>query len=138
MPLLVLSTALLVLYFCLKFWPITVIRPNVQPYKVVTEKVRVGSNFIYTVDACKFTDSPATVSRVFVDGIRYPSVTSTNNVKKGCNKTNVSIQVPNYVEPGIYHLELNVVYKINALRNDTYKFSTEGFEVIPEEGVMEK
>lgn len=123
-------TALLLMsWILIQLWPITVITPLTQPYKVITKKVKVGEQLIYVVDACKNINASSVVSRAFVDGIRYPAITTINNVPTGCQKTNVSILVPNFVAPGVYHLELNVQYKINAFRVDTYQFNTENFEV---------
>lgn len=124
------TAVLLITSLLIKVWPVTVTRPNVQPYKVLTPKVRVGDQLVYVVDSCKYLKVTGIVSRSFVDGVRYPSITSSGIVKPGCSKTKVAIQVPNYVVPGIYHVDLSVQYQINPFRTDTYNFYTENFEVI--------
>lgn len=125
-----LTGIILIGWILIQFWPVTAIVPNTQPYKILTKKVKVGGQLVYVVDACKKIKASSVVSRAFVDGIRYPAITSFNNVPVGCTKTKVSILVPNFITPGVYHLELNVQYKINNLRVDTYQFTTEEFEVV--------
>lgn len=129
---LLLTATILFAWIFIQYWPITVIVPNTQPYKVLTKKVKVGEQLIYLVDACKKIAVPSVVSRSFVDGVTYPSITSINNVSVGCGRTKVSILVPNFIVPGVYHVVLNIQYKINPLRTDTYHFKTETFEVLPE------
>lgn len=120
----------LISFLAIEYWPITIIRANQQPYKVLTKKVKIGSQLVYVVDACKYVKATAAVSRAYVDGLRYPSIESLDNIVVGCKKTNVSVLIPNYIVPGTYHLELNVRYRINALRTDSYQFLTEDFEVV--------
>lgn len=127
---LILSGVAIFTLFYILFWPVQVIKPNTIPYKVLTPIVKVGGDLVYQVDACKFIDSKATVYRSFVDGQRYPALISFNNIRKGCGITNVKIPVPNFVIPGKYHLELDIEYRINALKSVTYHFRTEEFYII--------
>lgn len=116
--------------FAILFFPINVLTTNRQPYKVLTPKIKVGGVLIYQVDACKHLAVPSTVTRTFTDGVSYPAIIGSNNIKIGCSKTNIAVHVPSYIPIGQYHLELDVVYKINALRDVEYNFETESFNVI--------
>jgi hypothetical protein len=124
------AAVLIIAWVLIQLWPVTVLKPNTQPYKILTPKVKVGDQVIYLVDVCKYKNVQGTIERTFVDDVRYPSITSIGNIKPGCTKTKVSVQVPNFVVPGIYHLELNASYKINPFRTDFYQLSTETFEVL--------
>lgn len=127
---LVFTSGLLFAVTGLLYWPVEIIRSNVKEYKVLTPVVTVGGNLIYQIDSCKLMDVQGTVYRSFVDDVRYPTISSTGIVRPGCRKTNVEITVPNFVEPGKYHLELDVVYQVNFLRTQTYHFRTQDFKVI--------
>jgi|ERR1700719_4961032 len=124
----ILSIALLFLLF----GPITVVTPNVQPYKVFTPIVKRGGDLLYQVDACKYVSVESQVYRQFVQipsKIEYPGTQEPNNIATGCRKTNVTIQVPMYIPKGIYYLNLSVFYQVNPLRQVDYNFVTEKFQV---------
>lgn len=134
-------TCLFIMWFAyLYFVPIRVITPNTQPYSVITKKVQIGDQLTYVVDACKFKDAPAVVSRSFVEAGKktiYPAISEVNRLKIGCNKSNVSITVPPILLPGRYYLQLDVTYRVNFLREENYHFETEEFEILPMEGGAE-
>jgi hypothetical protein len=125
-----LAIALLMYFYYLMFWPVTVIKANVQPYKVITPIIKVGGNLTYQVDACKSTPLMASVIRTFEDDIAYPSITSSNNIPAGCHKTNVTIPVPLYIPPGKYYIKLDAVYQINAFRHIETHFKTDTFQIV--------
>lgn len=120
----------------LTFYPVEVIKPNVQPYKVLTKTVVRGNPVTYIVDACKGIDAVSTVYRQFVlkggSVLMVPPIT--NNVPKGCNQTTVSVDVPKDALPGTYYMTLDITYKINVFQDRTYHFRTEDFTVTREIG----
>ena len=85
---------------------------------------------VYLVDACKYIAINGLVTRTFVDGSSYPSTTSLNNIGTGCRRTNVNVPVPLYVTPGRYHIELDIIYTVNAFRTEHAHFNTQEFQVI--------
>lgn len=116
----------------LLFAPITVIKANVQPYKVLTPNVKVGQQIVYQVDACKYMDVSGMIERNFVStesGILYPALVETNNISSGCSKTRVSTTVPLFLPTGDYYISLRVVYKVNVMRDEIYNFKTVPFHV---------
>lgn len=115
--------------FYLSIFPLEIIKPKTQPYKVLTPIVYQGEQLIYEIDACKFVEVTSNVSRRFVNGvvINLPSVN--NNVKKGCFKSPTGVIVPKEVPPGTWYLQLDIEYKVNFLRTATYHFTTEKFLV---------
>lgn len=124
--------------------PVNVIKPNVQPYKVLTKEVQVGKQLVYVVDACKYIDTTAKVTRIFVDakeGTEYPPITESNNISTGCNVSGVSLPIPPFLLPDReYYMKLDINYKINALRDQPYHFRTETFMVkkASEGAILEK
>lgn len=117
----------------LLYYPEEVIKPNVQPYKVLNEnhQIKRGEELIYMVDACKDREITGLIDRRFVDGIIVSTPAQLGTVKKGCSQTPVSIQIPDKLALGVWHLELYLYYQVNPLRVEQYHFKTESFEVIP-------
>lgn len=120
---------LLITVFIYEYFPIEVIRARVQPYKILTPIVRPGEQITYLVDACKLFRVTSTVYRTFVDGSRYPTITSSNNLPATCGKTKISTLVPLYIPSGKYHLELDLMYHVLPFKNVYYHFKTEDFKV---------
>jgi len=116
----------------LMVFPLEVFKPNIQPYKIMNENktVKIGDNVIYQVDACKFMDISAISRRSFVNAIEINLPPKETSVVKGCNKTQMLVQVPNEIIPGTWHLEINIEYKINPLRSKIYHLKTENFQVV--------
>lgn len=121
----ILSIAILYLLF----FPISVIEPQQQPYRVITKEVSVGKYFVYEVNACKNVDTTAMIQRQFVGDVIYSLPDQNGNIQMGCSKSKVSIKVPDDIPPGRYHLELTVTYKLNVFSERTYHFTTEEFNV---------
>lgn len=120
----------------LTFYPVEVIKPNVQPYKVLTKTVVRGNPVTYVVNACKSVDATSVVYRSFIlkggSILNVPPVF--NNVPKGCKQTQVSVDVPKDAAPGVYYISLDITYKINVFQDKTYHFRTEDFTVTREIG----
>jgi hypothetical protein len=116
----------------LLLWPVEIIKPNVQPYKVLNEnhQVRRGEDLVYLVDACKDREITGLIDRKFVDGIIVSTPVQLGTVKAGCSPTPVTIRVPDKIELGKWHLELYIYYQVNPIRVEQYHFKTENFEVV--------
>lgn len=116
----------------LLFWPIEVTKPNIQPYKILNANhtVKRGEDLLYLVDACKDRDITGFIDRKFVDGIIISTPITLGTVKAGCSQTPISIQVPDKLATGTWHLELYLYYQVNPFRMEKYHFKTEDFTVI--------
>lgn len=113
------------------FFPVTVIEPNTQPYKVLTDHVEAGRKLVYVVDACKWMDVQGEVKReVVVENVHYELSPSEGYVPNGCKKTNVSVTIPDVIPAGKAYLVLTVTYPINVMRNEIYHFTTEKFDLL--------
>lgn len=131
--LLVISVFSIVLLIMI-FWPIEIITPNIQPYKIINHQVRQGESLIYQVDACKYYDLVSMVRRqIIIDGVVYDLPLTQNNVQKGCGKTDVAVFISPALPTGHAYIELTIQYKVNALRDETYYFKTEGFDILQQQ-----
>lgn len=113
----------------LAFWPIDIIKPLQQPYKVLTKSVKAGDILIYEVNACKYYELESVVFRTFSDDLTYTAPPVPNTVHKGCGKTKVTIEIPKNLPPDNYHLDLKIVYHVNFIHEVEYNFKTEDFTV---------
>lgn len=122
-----------IVLMCFLYWPIKVISPQIQPYKVSTKTVKIGTSMTYQVNACKYIEVRGTITRNFVDSkdVEFPGSTAFNAVSTGCHITAVTIPVPNYLPPETYHLKISVNYPFfNELRIVNYNYTTDTFKVI--------
>ena len=135
MVILVSAIAVVVVAGFLALMPVEVIKPNVQPYKVITKEVKQGGTLIYEVDSCKFKSVPTRIIKQFIDknNTRYPQPTENSNVIVGCGKTRTTLSVPFNMPEGEWYLDLEVAYKVNPLRTEYYNFKTDEFVIIKAE-----
>lgn len=114
------------------FKPVNVVKPNVQPYKIITKVINPGDPVIYEADTCKYIAVPSVVIRRFVDqdGTRYPQPPEASNVKAGCGKIRIPMSTPFGIQPGTYYVDIEIAYQVNPLRKENYNFTTETFKVI--------
>ena len=135
MVILVSAIAVVVVAGFLALMPVEVIKPNVQPYKVITKEVKQGGTLIYEVDSCKFKSVPTRIIKQFIDknNTRYPQPTENSNVVVGCGKTRTTLAVPFNMPEGEWYLDLEVGYKVNPLRTEHYNFKTDEFVIIKAE-----
>lgn len=116
------------------FWPVTVIKPNIQPYKVLSKQVKQNQTIVYEVDACKYYDLISMVRRqIVINGVIYDLPLTQNNVSQGCGKTDIGVWIPDSLPTGHAYIELSIQYKINALRDETYYFKTQEFDILPQD-----
>lgn len=111
-------------------WPVEVIVPTTQPYKVLTPQVKAGDSLIYIVDACKKMNASTTVVRRFVDHVVLSQPSEPSNIRVGCGQTEVTVVVPKLLTPGTWYLALDISYQINPFRSKEYHLRTEDFQVI--------
>lgn len=130
----VIGIVMFAVYLYLAFVPTSVIKANIQPYKVITPNVKPGDIFIYEVDSCKFRATPARVVRRFVDtnGTRYPQPPEDSNIVKGCNNIRIPVAVPFNMPAGVWHLDIETTYQVNPFRSEGYHFKTENFNIVKE------
>ena len=125
------ATVFLIIAGILAFMPVTVVKANVQPYKVSTPIVKSGDNLIYIADVCKYREALSVVTRSFIDehGTVYPLPEQKSNIRTGCFKTPVTVAVLPGLHTGKWYLTLDVEYTINILRKETYHYRTDTFTI---------
>lgn len=115
------------------YWQIFPYHPmtiNTRPLPILNKVVKQGEIFYYTLDYCKSTELPVTISRRFVDGIIYsmPDVTANNAL--GCRVQNIGIEIPTGLPEGEYIISITYSYQVNPIRKVEVKTHTEKFTVI--------
>jgi hypothetical protein len=100
-----------------------------KPMDVPNKIVKIGEVLTYHADYCKNMNLPSTVTRSFVDGVKYdlPPVNTDNPT--GCHELYPALIVPN-IPPGVYHLLINYQYQVNPIRTITVQVVTENFTII--------
>jgi hypothetical protein len=122
-------SSILVVSFWL-LYPYKTSTPNVQPYKIVTQEVKVGDTLLYQSDWCRFTDVPAEVDRMFVDSLVFSMPTVISQYKIGCYNMNIAVVVPSTLPEGKYKLKMIYRYKVNPIRTIIKIAETETFNII--------
>ena len=115
---------------CMLFYPYNLLEANSQPFEVITKDVRAGEDLVYVTDICKFTDAKAVMTHEFINGIIYSAPSVESNVEAGCYNQEAAVHVPETLLPSTYHMRIIVTYKINPLREITYTYKTEEFNII--------
>ena len=125
------ATLFIIIASVLAFMPVQVIKANQQPYKVITTSIKAGDLVTYVADVCKYKEAGSIVSRVFIDAnnIHYALPDQDSNVPSGCHQNKVTLPTPINLHPGTWYLALDVEYKVNILRTETYHLRTETFIV---------
>lgn len=118
-------------FFYLFFYPFKTIEFASNSFTTVKTEYRQGEIFTYRVAYQKYLDSPAKVIRSFVNGIVYQlPIVITNNPKGVQDFINASVQIPEELPPGTYHMEMTVIYQVNSFREIIHKVSTNNFQVL--------
>lgn len=134
---LALSTLLVGTVFYWSFHDYNVIVPAAQVYKLNQYEYTPGEQLKFHVDFCKNGKYPVVIDRVLVDGVSYHLKPVRLNIGAGCHSIDVgegeptenSIIIPN-IPAGKYVYREILTYKVNPIREVSYQFETEQFEVI--------
>lgn len=121
------GVTLLIIYWLI--YPYRLLVFNDPSFPVQTKTVKQGGVLSYTSDYCKYTNNPASVSRVFQDQIIFSVPSQITNRPNGCNVITVGVPVPFELPPGQYILRNVYQYQPNPLRTITIMENTETFTV---------
>lgn len=132
---------LIVLILLLK--PVNLSEIYKQPLPIVTKTIHAGDQVAYHVLFCKRNEIDETTIKWIgleeggVDSF-YLGETSSTFPRSGswCNeKTPDSLvvfnDIPEYVTPGIYRMQIQMTYRVNIIRRKTVIYSTEPFVILP-------
>jgi hypothetical protein len=130
MAVILITLGLLCILMYWMFWPVKTLEVLNNPVPVDKTSYKPGDTIYATVDYCKYTDKTAQVSVAFVDGIIYYMPTTTTNVENGCHKVVVKCAVVPDMPSGTYHIIVNVLYKVNPVREVSIPYWTQDFQIV--------
>ena len=113
-----------------ELWPYKPLVFNTQTFPVITKTVKQGKTLMYTSNYCKYSDKLPLVSRTFADEILFATPIITANRPLGCNIITITIDVPQELPPGVYHLENTYTFQVNPLRTVVVREKSDNFTVI--------
>lgn len=123
---------LMVVFAYWLLYPYQTITANQQPFRILNEEkiLKAGDILIYEDDLCNHMDGEVVINMVLVNDILVSFSPRTVLVEEGCRKyQNRSIELPDHLPDGKYHLEINLSMKVNPIRSETVKLKTEDFIV---------
>lgn len=124
--------AILLLTYWLSF-PYKVLVIHNQPTPVDVEVAQKGDRINTKVDYCKQNDTSGRVEKYLVtDGIEYRLPIEFDLTPRACGVVDMPISLPtsSTIVPGVYHVRVDVIYKVNPVRTITEEFTTEKFSII--------
>lgn len=124
--------------FLLAFWAFWPYQPlvikNYSPADTVHTSsliYHMGDAVGYTLNYCKNTSVPATVTRILVDGQQILLSGDGGSLAQGCHEALVQTAIiPTTINPGKYHLDITVHYQMNPIQNVAVHYVTNSFSVI--------
>lgn len=115
------------------WWPVRTLEVNGigTPIHLEHTVVQRGGTLSYYLDYCKYSNQSPIVHRWLIDGQEIPLTDAgKGSLPSGCHKILVSNAiVPETVNPGIYHLHVEVIYQVNPIRKEFIEYDTENFTV---------
>lgn len=107
-----------------------VITFNDEVFPVAQEIYHPGETIKVWIDFCKHQEIEGTSSFQLVNGLVYHYTPNTISAGKGCSAFYLPIEIPDYAEDGLYHVEFITTYDINRLKTVRYENESEEFRVI--------
>ena len=87
-------------------------------------EVQAGSDFVYGLDYCKYTSSPANIRTTWVDDLVYQEIVETLEpavVPQGCGHLHILKTIPTTLLPAEYSMRVTLEYNVNFLK---YRYVT--------------
>jgi hypothetical protein len=116
------------------YWSIFPLKPIIEVpnnhLHVKNKVVHEGEALILQYHACKNVAVSGTVTRYLQDRqvVFLPSVESNQPV--GCRDYEVPIELPHDLPTDTYKFISTITYKINPIRTETYRFTSDEFQLI--------
>lgn len=118
------------------FWllyPYKTFTANYQPFEILNDgkELKAGDFLIYRGDLCAHMKGEVQIHRVLTNDILVSFTPRTVLIEKiGCKQyENHTVQLPDNIPDGKYHLEINLTMRVNPIRTETVKLKTEDFMV---------
>lgn len=121
------------------FYPVNVIKiENAEEIKLDKKVYKPGDRITYTLTYCKYKDVPGTIQRALVNSIRINYTAYYNNLPAGCATIrNSELQIPEFADGGVYHIETTIDYKVNPIRHIYTHWSSQKF-IVEESTIQEQ
>lgn len=114
------------------FYPYSTIEiVNANAIKVDKPVYHTGDTIIYTMSYCKENPQVMNVMRALVNGTRVTYASILSDPPIGCHtNTFTSLAIPSLIEPGIYHMETTLEFKVNPIRTIYKYWKTQEFTIV--------
>lgn len=134
---------LVVIFF--QFFPLKVIKSNVQPYRVLTKEINAGENIIVTVDYCKYLPVEVEYYVQFfgVDNNEVGTTTPRliSDLSVGCKKIDLHYPTPESLPTGKYYGLARAKSRLTVIQSifyeDRYVSRTEEFTISETKSIRE-
>lgn len=117
----------------LSFWPVQkLVITSDQPVALNKNIVHPGETLSYNLSYCKYHNYQTTVHRTFIDGQVIALTDTPGKLPLGCSTVQVGTSVvPETINPGQYHMVVDVEQRVNFLRTVDTVYETQVFTVVP-------
>ncbi len=104
---------------------------TINSVDVESEMVVAGRSLPVRIDYCKTVPGEATTNMSLVGPTQVVYLPPTQSSRPlGCDDVRVIVPVPMSIEPGAYHLEVDVVRRYSPLHLDVISARSDDFEVV--------
>ena len=109
------------------YWSVLPLKPIIEIKNMTAETN--NKSLVLSYDYCKNADNKGLVTRFFKDEILYYMSNIYSNAPAGCNHANQIIDLPENLPPDVYSFNFEITYKVSPIKEKTYRFETNKFEV---------
>lgn len=139
-PLLMISTAAVIIALFLLLWPYKTVDVT-EPVEITNKPIPARQVAEYEVQQCRYTDATAIVTRRLVSKtnrqLYIPLGGNTSEAPAGCYTFKPpAILIPIDTPPGLYEIEFKLEFQVNPIRTIKQVVHSEVFEVT--ESTMEQ
>lgn len=114
-----------------QIYPYNILEAKEGNYTLDKTVYKQGEDFDIHFKICKNMEIDEDVYGKFIDGVIYSIPENSSDFEVGCYDTYISsVSIPDNLPAGSYVYEETIIYRVNPIRNITYTFTTEQFEVI--------
>jgi hypothetical protein len=111
--------------------PVKVLKFTDNEYPIInTAPIHPGDIVTYRERVWKYKEYPVTINKQLINSYVYHYTPVDGYLPTGFSDKLVPMQLPLYIEPGLYFFRIVYTYKINPLKVVTYIMTTEEFMVV--------
>ena len=133
MIVILLANLLLLYVFYLAFYPFIPVELNKDPFVVVNKKVVAGENVQIILDFTKNMDVKPEITYYLVDGSVVELRRAGISRPVGRQITMAELKIPKGTASNTYHLQVDLIYKVNLFQTKYYSWESQEFNVISQD-----